>query len=151
MPSLSRVWALVGKDIREALPNRSVVLPTVFMPFIVAVGMPLLAIAGGSAGQGLMKLDPADAERLVSFYPVPSTLATSADRLLDVFLNHTFVPLFLVLPVISATLFAAQSVVGEKARAGASRPRRTGGTSQARRTEHACRKLGQRAPQQESA
>lgn len=114
MPSLSRVWALVGKDIREALPNKSVVLPTVLMPFIVAAGMPLMAIAGGSAGRGLMKLDPADAERLVSFYPVPSALSTTADRLLYVFLNHTFVPLFLVLPVISASLFAANSVVGEK-------------------------------------
>ena len=54
--------------------------------------------------------------RLADRYPVPAVFETTVDRLLYVLLNYTFLPFFLIVPVLVSTFIAANAVVGEKER-----------------------------------
>ncbi|MFZ4577931.1 MAG: ABC transporter permease subunit [Myxococcota bacterium] len=114
MPDLSRVRALVAKDLYEAMAAKGVVTPTLVVPFMISVFVPLVVLGGGALGQSTMKMDPADADKLFGLYAIPPDLATVADRMMYVFLNHMYVPMFLILPVMASTLFATHGIVSEK-------------------------------------
>ncbi|HUZ17050.1 MAG TPA: ABC transporter permease subunit [Spirochaetia bacterium] len=112
----SRIRAIAQKDIREISTNRMVVLPMVVVPLILCVVLPagitLLALKlGVAAVQGAPFI-----EKIVPFYPVPAELAGTVDSIVYIFLNYTFLPFFMVVPIVVSTVIAANAVVGEKER-----------------------------------
>lgn len=112
----SRVRAIVGKDIREAAANRMAVIPMIVVPLLLCVLMPAAVLAfglsvGPGAVSGLQQL-----ERLVPRYPVPAAFREPLEQVLFIFLNYTFIPLYLLVPIMAATILAANSMVGEKER-----------------------------------
>ena len=112
----SRIRAIVEKDIREIFANRMVVVPMIVVPVILCVVLPaaitLLAFKlGVAAVQGASFI-----EKIVPLYPVPAELSSTVDAVIYIFLNYTFLPFFMVVPIVISTVIAANAVVGEKER-----------------------------------
>jgi len=112
----SRIRAIVQKDIREISTNRMVVVPMVVVPLILCVVLPavitLLAFKlGVAAVQGASFI-----EKIIPQYPVPAELTSTVDSIVYIFLNYTFLPFFMVVPIVISTVIAANAVVGEKER-----------------------------------
>jgi ABC-type Na+ efflux pump permease subunit len=114
--NLSRIKAIVKKDIREIFNNRMVVVPMIVVPIVLCVVMPagitLLAFKlGVAAFQGASFI-----EKIIPLYPVPAQLSNTVDSIVYIFLNYTFLPFFLMVPIVISTVIAANAVVGEKER-----------------------------------
>ncbi len=109
-----RVLAVMRKDIRAVVASKMVMVPMVVVPLIICMGMPaLVSVIVFSAGT--MMVSGAELiQRLIPAYPVPAAFSGLAEQMLYIFLNYTFVPLFMVLPLMAASIIAANSVVGEK-------------------------------------
>jgi ABC-type Na+ efflux pump permease subunit len=112
----SRIRAIVEKDVREIFANRMVVLPMVVVPLVLCVVLPavvtLLAFKlGVAAVQGASFI-----EKIVPLYPVPARLGSTVDSIIYIFLNYTFLPFFMMVPIVISTVIAANAVVGEKER-----------------------------------
>ena len=111
-----RVFAIVRKDLGEVTGSRSVMIPMAIVPVVLCLVLPavvlLLGLNGGADAMG--NIDTL--ARLADRYPVPAVFQTTVDRLLYVLLNYTFLPFFLIVPVLVSTFIAANAVVGEKER-----------------------------------
>jgi ABC-type transport system involved in multi-copper enzyme maturation permease subunit len=114
--SWNRVGAIIGKDIREVISNKMVLLPMALVPVLLCVLIPavLLTLAFSLdisviTGADLLK-------RIIPLYRIPAVLENPAERVAYIFLNYTFVPFFMIIPVMVSSIVAANSVVGEKER-----------------------------------
>jgi len=113
------IRAIIAKDLRQVRQNRLVWLPMVIVPAILQVVVPLAtvmlpALAGPSEFEGedmtaLYRALPADlAALMASLSGVQQWVYMSA--------NYLFAPLFLVVPLMIASILAADSFAGEKER-----------------------------------
>lgn len=120
--SWTTIWAIVRKDLASVVRNRGVRIPLLVTPIVVLVVLPLLLVGGG--------------ETLADSLPVRlDEVATPFDDLADeetqarvtgdvplearwgVFVLEVFLaPLFLLVPLIVATVIAADSFAGERER-----------------------------------
>lgn len=112
----SRISAIARKDIREITANRMVVIPMIVVPVVLCVILPLVTSVlameyGHAAINGASFI-----EQIIPHYPVPPELTEVSEQIVFIFLNYTFLPFFMIVPVMSATLVAANAVVGEKER-----------------------------------
>jgi ABC-type Na+ efflux pump permease subunit len=112
----ARVWAVARKDMGEITANSAVLVPMILVPAILCVVLPvvmtvLVFTVDASMIQGAELI-----ERILPYYPVPETLEGTNARILYVFLNYSFIPLYLVVPLMVSSIIAANSVVGEKER-----------------------------------
>ncbi len=112
----SRIRAIVEKDVREVFTNRMVVLPMIVVPLalcvIVPAGITVLTLKlGVSVVQGASFI-----EKIIPLYPVPLELTSTVDKIVYIFLNYTFLPFFMVVPIVISTVVAANTIVGEKER-----------------------------------
>jgi ABC-2 type transport system permease protein len=118
------VWAIARKDLATVLRNKGVRTPLLVAPFIILVLLPSLLILGGEvlAAGGQVPLDDLSTtpfQRLgeegiqaqVTGDDVPPS-ARWAIFVLEVFLA----PLYLLVPLIVATVIAADSFAGERER-----------------------------------
>jgi ABC-2 type transport system permease protein len=117
------VWAIARKDLATVLRNKGVRTPLLVAPIIILVVMPLLLVGGGSvlASGGVVPLDdvaaapfqqlddPAFQEQVTGAVPVGARWGVFV---LEVFLA----PLYLLVPLIVATVIAADSFAGERER-----------------------------------
>lgn len=114
--NLSRVKAIVQKDLRELRANRMAVLPMIIVPLVLCVGLPAVATLLA------LKLDVAAIngaeliERVLPYYSIPAEFSGTARSILYVFINYMFLPFFMLVPVMVSSIVAANSVVGEKER-----------------------------------
>lgn len=118
----SAVWAIVNKDLTAVFRNRGVRTPLIVAPIVVLVILPVLLVGGGSSleaalpamgdpsASGLGGLEGATQDRLVAGRA--SGEGAYAIFVLEVFLA----PLFLLVPLITATVVAADSFAGERER-----------------------------------
>lgn len=111
-----RIRAIARKDLREVTASSSVTVPMAAVPLILCIALPavilLIALEGGADALGNMGA----IAKLVDRYPIPAAIAAPVDRLLYVFLNYSFLPFFMIIPVLVSSIIAANSVVGEKER-----------------------------------
>ena len=108
---MTRIRALLNKELLEVSRNRAALFPVVFvsllsllLPFFVAILIPRLT------GDPLS--DDADLSRLGQA-AVPSSGLTP-DGVVQLLLFERFLTLFLLTPITGAMAFAAHSIVGEK-------------------------------------
>ena len=108
---MTRIRALLNKELLEVSRNRAALFPVVFvsllsllLPFLVAVLIPRLT------GDPLS--DDADLARLGQAAGRNSML--SPDGVVQLLLFERFLTLFLLTPITGAMAFAAHSIVGEK-------------------------------------
>lgn len=112
-----RVMIVVRKDIKELTSNRMVVIPMIIVPLIFCVVMP--GVVGGVA-LGLNQVDTINGadmlKRVIDFYPIPAVFNTLPHQIAYLMLNYTFVPLFMIVPLMVASIVSANAIVGEKER-----------------------------------
>jgi ABC-2 type transport system permease protein len=112
-----RIRALMRKDLRELAANPMVLVPMAVVPVVLCVVLPCVLLAAVlSAGSGQVNRGAEVIEKLLPLYNVPAVFTDSASRLLYVIINYTFLPMFMIVPVMIATLISANAIVGEKER-----------------------------------
>jgi ABC-2 type transport system permease protein len=117
------IWAIVRKDLASVLRNRGVRIPLLVTPAIILVFLPVMLVGGGEllASSGTIPIDAVGAspldrvadpqlqERVTSDVPPAARWAVFV---LEVFLA----PLYLLVPLVVATVIAADSFAGERER-----------------------------------
>jgi ABC-type Na+ efflux pump permease subunit len=113
------ILAIVRKDLKAVLQNKGVIFPIIIVPLIIFVILPgLAALAPAllkSAGASLNQLD----ELLVR---MPEGLQRDLvdlnldQKVITLFLVYLLAPMFLILPLMVASVIAADSFAGEKER-----------------------------------
>lgn len=112
----NRVRAIVRKDLREITANKMVIMPMIIVPVIICAIMPGVLTALALTADVALIQGAQFIERIIPYYPVPEDLDGPALQVTYVFLNFSFVPLFMIIPIMVASVIAANSVVGEKER-----------------------------------
>ena len=116
------VWAIAGKDWKEVRQNRMAWMPMLVLPIMFCVILPLLFIVGPTAlnipVESLSKGQ--DIESLLASLPpaVQEQVAGMNEHqtLIYFLLAFTFAPMFLILPIMTASIIGSDSFVGEKER-----------------------------------
>jgi ABC-2 type transport system permease protein len=110
------VRTVAARDVRAALTNRGVMVPLILVPVVLLVGIPLLfgivAVDPGAGARGFAPLVEAAPEA------VAAVLAAHPEdhRWLVFGLVYLTAPLYLFVPVMVASVIAADSFAGEKER-----------------------------------
>lgn len=112
------IWNIAVKDWKEIRQNRMAWLPSLIVPLIFTLGAPLLILTLANlpeAGMGtsdtqalLLLMPPAVTEQLAGLTGEQATIV--------LLLGFIYAPLFLIVPLIVASVFGADSIVGEKER-----------------------------------
>lgn len=112
---MSRVWALVGKEMAELWRNRAALFPVLLvalvsmvLPFFVALAVPRITGESLSSDSDLVQALAQAGEELPLALTLPDEAAVQA------FILHRFITLLLLVPVTGAITFAGHSLVGEK-------------------------------------
>ncbi len=115
--NVRRVVFIVRKDIKELSANKMVMVPMIVVPLIFCVVLP--GVIGG-LGLGLNTTDMINGadllQKVLDRYPIPVGLGSMSHRMVYVVLNYTFLPLFMVVPLMVSTIISANAIVGEKER-----------------------------------
>lgn len=110
--------AIVRKDLGVVLRSKPVVLPLVLLPAILVVVLPLVLIGVGYALDGVGQEE--EVNRLLG--KMPAAIARELDGLpqahkfLLYALTYLVAPLYLIIPVMTGSVIAADSFAGEKER-----------------------------------
>jgi ABC-type Na+ efflux pump permease subunit len=111
-----RISAIAKKDLSEVTASKQVTVPMAIVPVVMCVVLPaVVLLAGLNVGIESMG-NMGFLTKLIARYPVPSSISGTLDQMLYVFLNYTFLPFFMIIPVLVSSIIAANSVVGEKER-----------------------------------
>lgn len=110
----SVVRALMGKDLRAIRRSKAIILPMMIVPVILLVILPLvLGLAARSADAGsvsqVMSKIPGGLGRPILELP-------EKERLIVLVSGYLLAPLFLIVPLMVASVFAADAFAGERER-----------------------------------
>lgn len=113
------VRAIIRRDLQVVLQSRAVLIPMIILPLILVVGLPLIL---GLTTRSASPSDPNMTEIIMLLEQLPPDLLaefgdlTLIDQALLYSLIYFFAPLFLILPLMTASVIAADSFAGEKER-----------------------------------
>lgn len=115
------VAAIVKKDTRAVLGSAQMWLPMIIVPLIFVVVYPLILLLAFKHGGDVMNNGSADAlQKLIATLP-PGELSAKiaafpevSQQMAFLFLNYLFIPLFMLIPVMAASIISANSFAGEK-------------------------------------
>lgn len=116
------VLALAAKDMRAIRDNVQVWLPMAILPLILGVVLPAVFVGGivVAGPDALTKGDPeklnAWLAQLTKHVPQVDALPSVAHKMAYLAANYLVAPLFLIVPIMSASVVSADSFVGEKER-----------------------------------
>jgi ABC-type Na+ efflux pump permease subunit len=114
------VRAIMRKDIQVAFQNKGVIIPLVAVPLILLVLIPALVALVPVLDTMAPSAPTTDLDQFVS--QMPAGLRTALDgytpeqQLVVILLVYLFAPLYLILPLMVASVIAADSFAGEKER-----------------------------------
>ncbi len=114
------IWNIAVKDWKEVLQNRTALLSSMLVPVIFVVVIPLLITLLPQAVNTSSLSNDADLGLILKALP-PSLQAEingmQPDQMMIVLiLGYMFAPLFLIMPLMIASIIGADSIVGEKER-----------------------------------
>lgn len=111
-----RIIAVITKDLKEISANKMVIMPMIVVPAILCIIMPA-AVTALALTNDVAAINGAELlERVIPRYTIPADITTLAAKITYVFLNYSFIPLFMLIPIMTSSIIAANSVVGEKER-----------------------------------
>jgi ABC-type Na+ efflux pump permease subunit len=112
----NRVKAIIKKDLSEVGVNKMVVIPMIIVPLILCVLVPavLLFIALSADMEMINGIE--FIEKILPYYPVPEGMNNLTLKILYVFLNFSFIPFFMIVPLMVSSIIASNGIVGEKER-----------------------------------
>jgi ABC-2 type transport system permease protein len=110
------IRAIAGRDLRLVVRSRAVLVPMIIVPVMFFVLMPALVVGGLRLAGDL----PDDVTDLLQMLPGPvaDELAglTEVQQVLIWTTNYLFAPFFLIVPLMVASVVAADSFAGERER-----------------------------------
>jgi ABC-2 type transport system permease protein len=114
------IRAIVRKDLKVAVQNRGVVIPLLAVPLLLFVVLPWLALfvpnlAQGSNGASFTRLTDL-LDRMPAGLQATFTGYTDVQRVVAFLLEYVMAPMFLIVPVMVASVIAADSFAGERER-----------------------------------
>ncbi|MBP2016804.1 ABC-type Na+ efflux pump permease subunit [Symbiobacterium terraclitae] len=117
------ILAIARKDIQAITANLQVWLPMLIVPLILGIGLPLGLVLAFRFGAE--SLAPADVQAMLAWLDklpagelaaVLSTMTELNQKLIYVSTNYMLAPFFLMIPLMTASVIAADSFAGEKER-----------------------------------
>lgn len=117
---LRAIEALMRKDLGVVVRTPAVLIPLVIVPAIIYVVLPIAMIIAARVGGPMIANELAELERL--FTALPDALRTDlesmepAARMVTLTLGYLIAPLYLVVPLMVASVVAADAFAGEKER-----------------------------------
>ncbi|MCB9450855.1 MAG: ABC transporter permease [Anaerolineaceae bacterium] len=118
------IWAIVGKDWKVIRQSRMVILPIVVVPLVILVVLPgILGLVLAHTEPGSPEMTKLTADMQTFFDNLPPRIRAVLDEFPSeiqqtavLFFQYIFAPLYLILPIMVASVIAADSFVGEKER-----------------------------------
>lgn len=115
------VWAIARKDLIEVRANRMAWLPALIVPLIFVVVMPLLVLLLPSfLPPEASRPQPRFIEQVLKVLPgelaATVRLVPPAQQVGLIVTGHLFAPMFLIIPLMLATIVGANAFVGERER-----------------------------------
>lgn len=111
------IWAIIEKDLKIVLQSKSITIPLVTVPLLVAVVLPLVL---GLVVRSASLVGQINVQQMLAILP-PSLAQQMADltpeqAVLYYMLVYFFAPLYLILPIMVSNVIAADSFAGERER-----------------------------------
>jgi ABC-type Na+ efflux pump permease subunit len=110
------IQAIIRKDLKVAMQNKGVILPIIILPLILFIVLPwIMVYASSAAGASMSNVDemlkrmPAGLLNELSPY-------TLEQQMIVFSLVYMLAPMFLIMPLMVSSVFAADSFAGEKER-----------------------------------
>ncbi|MBX3064513.1 MAG: ABC transporter permease subunit [Anaerolineae bacterium] len=116
------VAAIARKDLGEVRQNRMVWLPMILLPLILCTILPIvLIVLPQIAGSGIAEsMNDPDLARMLENLPAAMKAQIEGmnanQQMIYIVLGFMFAPLFLILPIMTASVVGTNSFVGEKER-----------------------------------
>jgi ABC-type Na+ efflux pump permease subunit len=113
------IRAIMLKDLKQVIQNKMVWLPMVILPIIFLVFMPLFTVLLPSLfpmGQGDLEEVLMLVEKAPPSLVAPMLGLTPMQQYVTIAGNYMFAPMFLIVPLMVASILAADSFAGEKER-----------------------------------
>lgn len=116
------IWLIARKDLRSALKNPSVSVPMLIVPLIFLVGIPLMAAFMPLMGGDISASTLNDPDLQIMFQRMPESLTVLFSGLdgnqimVLLFGGLVFAPFFLIIPLMYASVIAAEAFAGERER-----------------------------------
>ncbi len=111
------IAAVVSRDLRVVRSSKPVILPMLIVPAVLLVVLPLATVVG--ARLGAHAVDLSDVERLLALLPAEMAARVVADPsavLIEVTLVYLLSPMLLIVPLMTASVIAADAIAGERER-----------------------------------
>ena len=113
------IFAIVRKDLKVVLQNKGVLLPIVIIPLVLFVLLPWMAVFAprlvNMAGAPLDELDNLIGHMPAGFQVSLADLNLN-QKVIVFFLVYMLAPIFLIIPLMVASVIAADSFAGERER-----------------------------------
>jgi ABC-type Na+ efflux pump permease subunit len=106
------IWAIIRKDLKEILSRPKIWIPMIFIPFFLTVVQP--AIVFLSAAKSKPKTDGLG--ELLKYVSTQHVFQSEIQKMSFVMIDYLFPMLFLLIPILTSSLIAANSFAGEKER-----------------------------------
>ncbi|MFP4636730.1 MAG: ABC transporter permease subunit [Nitriliruptoraceae bacterium] len=111
------ILAVVARDLRVVRGSKPVILPMLIVPLLLLVVLPAGVVI--SARLGAAAIDLAELEPMLELLPDDITAQVVADPtagIIEVALVYLVSPLLLIVPLMTASVIAADSIAGERER-----------------------------------
>jgi ABC-2 type transport system permease protein len=112
----NRIRAIMRKDIGGITAEKMVLMPMIIVPLLLCIVVPGAITAIALSVDEVLITGVQYVEKLIPLYPVPEEIQGLTERVLFIFLNYTFLPFFMLVPIMASSVIAANSIVGEKER-----------------------------------
>lgn len=116
------VSAIVKKDIRQIFTSRQTMLPMIIVPLVFSVFIPLSIIFSMNGAE--TRISGNDSADLATYLTLLAgqgdilaqlkAFPTSEMQMMYLFLNYLFMPIFVLIPVMTSCIISASCIVGEK-------------------------------------
>jgi ABC-2 type transport system permease protein len=113
----SAVWAVVRRDLRIVRSSKAVAIPMVAVPVLLLVALPIGMVV--MVRRGTDRLRVSDLGALVDRLPADVGARVTADPvagMTEILLVYLLTPFLLILPLMVASVIAADSIAGERER-----------------------------------
>jgi ABC-2 type transport system permease protein len=104
--------AMIQKDVKEIIGNKMILIPMLIVPLIFVFIFPVALFA--FAGEASMNMS--DMQPLIDLVEQNQTFENNTQMLISISINYMFPSFFLLIPVMTSSILAASSFVGEKER-----------------------------------
>lgn len=112
------IWTVVRKDLKVVMQSRSVMLPIILVPLLILVVLPGVIV--WIASHADIESQLSDFQTFLDNMPASLTAELGAlndtQRIISLLVLYFFAPLYLIVPLMVASVIAADSFAGEKER-----------------------------------